>query len=254
MRLGEIFYMNKDYSKALLNFEKLFTNYPNSELATRSMYFAAHSAKLTLSEEGIDRALNLFQNVAKTNTSLAPKAILESAQIKLNRNLKAEAIVSLDSLIDSKASNNIKITALMLKGKALYEQGALSADKITDAIKSFDMILSMDKLSTSSRNEAIFRKAKAFEFLGQDTKSLELYYQILTAPRPPLIENEKPEMNWHFKSGFECIRILTSRNNNQDLRAAIIIADQLSSINGTRSPEAKVISERLKLENFIWDE
>ena len=254
MRLGEIFYINKDYSKALLNFEKLFTNYPNSELATRSMYFAAHSAKLTLSEEGIDRALNLFQNVAKTNTSLAPKAILESAQIKLNRNLKAEAIVSLNSLIDSKASNNIKITALMLKGKALYEQGALSADKITDAIKSFDMILSMDKLSTSSRNEAIFRKAKAFEFLGQDTKSLELYYQILTAPRPPLIENEKPEMNWHFKSGFECIRILTSRNNNQDLRAAIIIADQLSSINGTRSPEAKVISERLKLENFIWDE
>ena len=142
----------------------------------------------------------------------------------------------------------------MLKGKALYEQGALSADKITDAINAFDMILSIDKLSTSSRNEAIFRKAKSYEFIGQDTKSLELYYQILTAPRPPLTENEKPEMNWHFKSGFECIRILTSRNNNQDLRAAIIIADQLASINGTRSPEAKVISERLKLENFIWDE
>ena len=61
-------------------------------------------------------------------------------------------------------------------------------------------------------------------------------------------------MNRHFKSGVECIRKLTNRNNNQDLRAAIIIADQLSSINGTRSPEAKVISERLKLENFIWDE
>ena len=254
MRLGEIFYINKDYSKALLNFEKLYTNYPNSELATRSMYFAAHSAKLTLSEEGIERALNLFENVAKTKTTLAPKAILESAQIKLNENLNTEAIDSLDSLIDSKVPNTIRITALMLKGKALYEQGALSADKITDAINAFDMILSIDKLSTSSRNEAIFRKAKSYEFIGQDTKSLELYYQILTAPRPPLTENEKPEMNWHFKSGFECIRILTSRNNNQDLRAAIIIADQLASINGTRSLEAKVISERLKLENFIWDE
>ena len=102
--------------------------------------------------------------------------------------------------------------------------------------------------------EAIFRKAKSFEFIAQNTKALELYYQILTAPRPPLAINEKPEMNWHFKAGFECIRILTNRGNNQDLRAAIIIADQLANINGSRSPEAKVISERLKLENFIWDE
>ena len=116
------------------------------------------------------------------------------------------------------------------------------------------MILEMEGLSVSSRNEAIFRKAKSFEFIAQNTKALELYYQILTAPRPPLAINEKPEMNWHFKAGFECIRILTNRGNNQDLRAAIIIADQLANINGSRSPEAKVISERLKLENFIWDE
>ena len=192
MRLGEIFYINKDYSKALLNFEA--DELSNSELQPDQCILPP-IPKLTLSEEGIERALNLFENVAKTKTTLAPKAILESAQIKLNKNLKTEAIDSLDSLIDSKVPNTIRITALMLKGKALYEQGALSADKITDAINAFDMILSIDKLSTSSRNEAIFRKAKSYEFLGQDTKSLELYYQILTAPRPPLTENEKPEMN-----------------------------------------------------------
>ena len=254
MRLGEIFYLNKDYSKALLNFEKLYTDYPNSILAMRSMYFAAHSAKLTLTEEGIERALNLFQKVSESESQLSYKAILEKAKITLNKNLKDEAISHLNGLISSEASDKIKITALMLKGRALYEQGAASADKITEALKVFDMILEMEGLSVSSRNEAIFRKAKSFEFIAQNTKALELYYQILTAPRPPLAINEKPEMNWHFKAGFECIRILTNRGNNQDLRAAIIIADQLANINGSRSPEAKVISERLKLENFIWDE
>ncbi len=61
-------------------------------------------------------------------------------------------------------------------------------------------------------------------------------------------------MIWHYKAGFECIRILTTRGTPQDLRAAVIISDQLSEMNGPRSSEARAISERLKLENFIWDD
>lgn len=254
MRQAEIFYANKDFSKALLNFEKLYTNYPNSILVSRARYYAAHAARLTLTDEGLSRAFNLFQKVAESDEQLSEKARIEQAKIRLNKNLKDEAIIILDSIIESESSAKIKILALMLKGKALYEQGATSADKITESIKVFDQILSISNLRVTDRNEAVFRKAKSYEFIAQNTKSLELYYQILTAPRPPLSQNEQPEMNWHFKAGFECIRILTKRGTSQDLRAAIIISDQLSEMKGPRSAEAMVISERLKLENFIWDE
>lgn len=254
MRQAEIFYANKDFSKALLNFEKLYTNYPNSILVSRARYYAAHAARLTLTDEGLSRAFNLFQKVAESDEQLSEKARIEQAKIRLNKNLKDEAIIILNSIIESESTLKIKILALMLKGKALYEQGAKSADKITESIEVFDQILSISNLKVTDRNEAVFRKAKSYEFIAQNTKSLELYYQILTAPRPPLSQNEKPEMNWHFKAGFECIRILTKRGTPQDLRAAIIISDQLSEMKGPRSQEAKAISERLKLENFIWDD
>jgi len=254
MRQAELYYTSKDFSKALLNFEKLYTDYPNSILATRARYYAAHAARLTLTDEGISRAFSLFQKVADSDDALSEKARLEQAKIKLNKNHNDEAIIILDAIIKSESSTKVKTSALMLKGKSLYELGATSADKITEAIRTFDQVLSMQDLKINVRNEAIFRKAKSYEFIAQNTKSLELYYQILTAPRPPLLQNERPEMIWHYKAGFECIRILTTRGTPQDLRAAVIISDQLSEMNGPRSSEARAISERLKLENFIWDD
>ena len=170
----------------------------------------------------------------------------------MNTNLRTEAIQILDSIIDESEADEIKISALTLTGKALYELGGTNASKFNDAIESFDLILQIQTLRTRDRNEALFRKAKAYELLGQITQSLESFYEILTAPRPPLAENESPELNWHYKAGFECIRILEKRGSDQDLKAAIIIADQLSNTPGIRSNEAKTLSERLRLENFIW--
>ena len=252
MRQGELCFRNKDYSESLHNFEKLYTDYPYSPLAIRARFFAGHSARLTLTEEGSNRALSLWQKVAETNSPLAPRARLEQAKLKLNTNLRTEAIQILDSIIEDSKVEGIKISALTLKGKALYEQGGANASKLNDAVQVFDIILKFKFLRTRDRNEALFRKAKAYELLGQVTDSLESIYEILTAPRPPLAENESPELNWHYKAGFECIRILEQRGTDQDLKAAIIIADQLSNTPGIRSNEAKTLSERLRLENFIW--
>ncbi|RZO13352.1 MAG: hypothetical protein EVB09_10660 [Verrucomicrobiaceae bacterium] len=252
MRQAELCFRNKDYSESLHNFEKLYTDYPNSPLAIRARYFAGHSARLTLTEEGSQRALSLWQKVAESDSTLASRARLEQAKLKLNTNLRTEAIQILDSIIDESEADEIKISALTLKGKALYELGGTNASKFNDAIESFDLILQIQTLRTRDRNEALFRKAKAYELLGQITESLESFYEILTAPRPPLAENESPELNWHYKAGFECIRILEKRGSDQDLKAAIIIADQLSNTPGIRSNEAKTLSERLRLENFIW--
>lgn len=252
MRQAELCFRNKDYSESLHNFEKLYTDYPNSPLAIRARYFAGHSARLTLTEEGSKRALSLWQKVAESDGTLAPRARLEQAKLKLNTNLRTEAIQILDSIIDESKKDEIKISALTLKGKALYELGGTNASKFNDAIDSFDLILQIQTLRTRDRNEALFRKAKAYELLGQITESLESFYEILTAPRPPLAENESPELNWHYKAGFECIRILEKRGSDQDLKAAIVIADQLSNTPGIRSNEAKTLGERLRLENFIW--
>ena len=252
MRQAELCFRNRDYSESLHNFEKLYTDYPNSPLAIRARFFAGHSASLTLTEEGSKRALSLWQKVAESDSALAPRARLEQAKLKLNTNLRTEAIQILDSIIEESKIDGIKISALTLKGKALYELGGTNASKFNDAIEAFNLILQFKSLQTRDRNEALFRKAKAYELLGQTTKSLESFYEILTAPRPPLAENESPELNWHYKAGFECIRILEKRGADQDLKAAIIIADQLSNTPGIRSNEAKTLGERLRLENFIW--
>ena len=252
MRQAELCFRNKDYAESLLNFEKLYTEYPNSPLATRARFFAAHSARLTLTEEGNKRAVSLWQKVAESESPLAARARLEQAKLKLNTNLRDEAIQILDSIIEESAIDAISVSALTLKGKALYEQGGTNASKLNEAVEAFDQILKLKSLRTRDRNEALFRKAKAYELLGQTTQSLESFYEILTAPRRPLAENESPELNWHYKAGFECIRILENRGADQDLKAAIIIADQLSNTPGIRSNEAKTLGERLRLENFIW--
>ena len=252
MRQAELCFRNKDFSKSLYNFEKLYTDYPNSPLAIRARFFAGHAASLTLTEEGSQRAVSLWQRVAESDSPLAARARLEQAKLKLNNNLRNEAIQILNSIIEESKAEEIKISALTLKGKALYEQGGANASKLNDAVVAFDQILELKTLRTRDRNEALFRKAKAYELLGQITEALESFYEILTAPRPPLAENELPELNWHYKAGFECIRILESRGSDQDLKAAIIIADQLSNTPGIRSNEAKNLGERLRLENFIW--
>jgi len=252
MRQAELCFRNKDFSESLLNFEKLYTEYPNSPLATRARFFAGHSARLTLTDEGNKRAVSLWQRVAESESPLAARARLEQAKLKLNTNLRDEAIQILDSVIEESKVDAIKISALTLKGKALYEQGGTNASKLNESVATFDQILEFKSIRTRDRNEALFRKAKAYELLGQITESLESFYEILTAPRPPLAENESPELNWHYKAGFECIRILENRGADQDLKAAIIIADQLSNTPGIRSNEAKTLGERLRLENFIW--
>ncbi len=254
MRQAEVYFRNGDYLEALRHFEKLTVDYPRSELAEPALFFAGRAAMLTLTEEGSQRALLLWQKLAKSDSPLAPLARRHQAQLKLRQGEQQEALTLLDAILDATPGEPLRTSALMLKGEALYLLGTAKPERMGDAVAVFDNALANPEISTAARNEILFRKGKAHEGLGQMTAALDAYHSVTTAPRKPLKDGETPEFRWFFRSGFESIRILEARKTPQDIGAAIRIADLLADTLGPRSAEARKTAEQLRLENFIWQE
>lgn len=254
MRQAEVHFRSGDYLDALRRFEQLAADYPDSELADPALFFAGRAAMLTLTEDGAERALTLWQKLAKSDSPLAPLARRHQAQLKLRQGDQVEALVLIDAILAEDPGEPLRSSVLLLKGEALYTLGARMPERLVDAIAVFESALSNTAITTAARNEILFRKGKAHESLKQMTEALDAYHRVVTGPRAPLSEGETPEFRWYYRAGFESIRILEARKTPEAISAAIGIADMLASFPGPRTAEARKAAEQLRLENFIWQE
>ena len=78
--------------------------------------------------------------------------------------------------------------------------------------------------------------------------ALATFYQVLDAPAR---SDRAPELFWFYKAGFNAARLLEA---DAHWDSAAKVYQKLVAAGGTRSDEAKIRLDQLRLEHFLWSD
>lgn len=244
LKLGEILYNKGDFAGARIRLESLARKFPDSPDAIPALLLAAQASARLQTPGAIEEAMILFEEVAASSSPLALRARLEQAVLQTVQGKPGEAIVILDRLLASNPDPEMRATALMEKGKTLL--ASKGAEGVDAAIKIWSGIAEDSSLSPAWRNQAMFRIGAAREKQGEDMKAVAAYYDVLNAS-----DGSPAELFWFYKAGFSAGRLLEeARHWDQAIQVYSIVA----AASGPRSEEATARINKIRLENFLWDD
>jgi len=254
LKLAETLLATGDEQGARVQFEQLASTGAGSDLQRRSLFLAAQSASRSMDPSSIDDSLMLLERVASTGTNdqLVWQARLQEGSLKNSQNLPLEALVIYDKILTSRSSGNttgpdneIFAAALMAKGDTQHQLGAKDQAQEWEAVKTWRQLASDSTLPVGWRNQALCKSGLILETLGDEDAALAAFYEAFKNPRA-----DDPEQLWHDKAAFEAARLLENRKQWND---AVVLFTQLQSEGGPRSDEAKARLNKLRLQNFLWE-
>jgi len=244
MKLGEMLARSGDHRAAWVEFEQVGRDSQDKLLASSALYFAADAAAKSMDPEAVERSIELFEEVAQSDSPLAGRARLDQALIYNLLGRNEEALVLLGRLAAESENPEIQLAARMKLGDTLFAMGVSDPSRLNEAIAVWES-LAREKISTPDRNEAITKAATAYEKLGNTDAALSGYYRVVDTP-----SEGEPEYFWFYKSGSDAARILEAQGRWEE---AMIVYQKLADARGPRSAEAESRVRRLRLENFIWE-
>ncbi len=243
MKLGEIYYRRGDYLGARSQFGAIADEAPGSELATAAQFYSAQSMARSMDVPAMESAIEIYEAVAKAGGVFGPRARLAQAEVFNSLGRPKEAIGVLDDLIKSRADAGITFEAIMTKGDTQFSVGSPASYK--DAVTTWKSILNDASAPPAWRNQALARTGAAYEKLGDSGVALDAYFSALA--RPP---GGEPEYFWSSKAGFDAGRLLEQQKLFNE---AIAIYEKLAALGGPRAAEASERVNKLRLENFLWE-
>lgn len=246
MKLGELFFRKGDFAGARVQFESLAKKYPGTDLEFPALFLAAQSASRLQTPSAVNDAMLLFEEVASSNSPLAIRARFEQAVLQNVLGKPGEAIVILDRIAGSNSTGEIKTAALIEKGKTLYSMGEKDPQSYRAAIDVWKRIAEDPASSIAWRNQALARIGSAYEKLGDPDASLASYYDVLKDGK-----GAARAFFWYYKAGFAAARLLESSKRWDQ---AIKVYEMIAAAGGPRSGEATARINKIRLENFLWDE
>lgn len=246
MKLGELLYRKGDYASARVELESLARKFPGSPLEEPALFLAAQSTARLLTSTAASEAMLLFEEVASMGGPLALRARFEQALLHNAQGRPKEAIVILDRILASKPDAPTKSAAEIEKGKTLYSVGTSDPAAYRSAIDVWKQLADDPAATPAARNQALARMGAAFEKLGDTNAAVACYYDAIKNA-----QGKTPEFFWLYKAGFGAARILeTSHKWNEAVR----IYEMMGATNGPRSEESRARINKIRLENFLWDD
>lgn len=249
MKLGAIFYGMEDYTSARDQFQLAAAEAGGSEAEDEAALLAGLAAMRMMDPQALDAAAALFQEVAAGGGARAGEArrFLAEIQSLLGRHTEAAALC--DQLLAANPPPRDRAEILLLKANSLKEAGAAGDPaQIVKALPLYDEAASSAAAYPALRNEALFRKGRALEALGQTDKALAAYFDVLRTPMSGALD---PEYFWFYKAGFEAARLLEERRSYE---SAVAVYSQLADADGPGAKDAARRMEQLRLRHFIWSE
>lgn len=246
MKLGELLFRKGDFAAARIQLEKLSQTFPDSPLQEPALFLAAKATSRLLTPESSQDAMLLFEEVASMNGPFALRARFEQSILQNAAGKPKEALVILDRILASKPDADTKAAALIEKGKTFYTMGASDPASYHAAIEVWKQVANDSAASMEWRNQAFVRIGEAFEKLGDPDAAIASYYDAVQTE-----QGDTPEFFWFYKGGFAAARLL------EDLKSwdeAVRIYEILSAKEGPRAEEARSRINKIRLENFLWDE
>jgi tetratricopeptide (TPR) repeat protein len=244
MKLAEIYYRHQDFANAQTQFEILAQQNPDSPLGEKALFFAAESAKSSMGEHSLDRAIMLFDQVVQLNGDLKWAARNEQAVIERKLGKPQDALLLYEEVLKSNARPSEKREALCGKGDIFFEMAGSA--NYQRAVEAYDQLVSDKEEPIHWRNQALFKKGLCLEKQSDRAGALAAFYKILEDEAPP---DRRRDLFWYYKAGFNAARLL---EDDSKWESAAAIYEKLAASGGSRSDEAKERLKRLRLEHFLW--
>jgi tetratricopeptide (TPR) repeat protein len=246
MKLGELLYRKGDFAGARVQLESLAKKYPGTSLEFPALYLAAQSASRLQTPSAMNDAMLLFEDVATSKGPLALRARFEQAVLQNILGKPNEAIVILDKIIASNPPPDIRSASLIEKGKTLYGLGGADPNSYRAAIEVWRQVAGDPASSPAWRSQALTRIGAAYENLGDSEAAVAAYYDVVKDGRLA-----PHAFFWFYKAGFAAARLLESSKRWDQ---AIKVYEMIAAAGGPRGGEATSRINKLRLENFLWDE
>lgn len=248
MKLGQIYFRREDFANAQTRFELLARESPGSPLAEGALFLAGQASMRSMNVGGVDRALEIFEEVAKYNGPLKLYARQQQAIAQTLLGKENEAILLYDNILGDKPDMELRCAALCGKGDNLFALAGKDGKLWERAVAVFDELANLPEVALQWRNQALYKKGKCLEKQSQPAEALAVFYDVLQAQG---ISGQEPEYFWYYKAGFDAAGILEAQ---QQWKSAIGIYQKMANIEGPRREEARARANRLRLEHFIWED
>lgn len=250
MKIAGAYYRLEDFANARTEFEIIARDYPDTELADTALYFAAMSATSVMSDDGRERAIEIWEELALKN---GPLAIASRRQQALSERLHgnhAAALAVLDKVLAMKGlPAEQRLMTLCEKSELLLLLGKTDPAQLDAAADLLDAMLSDASLPFMWKARAGFTLATVHHDAKRDTEALEACYNVLRAAdmTPPA---SPADYGWFSKAGFFGIDLLEA---SRQWEAAARLAEQIAKRPGDRASEARDRATKIRLEHFLWE-
>jgi tetratricopeptide (TPR) repeat protein len=244
MKLGELYSDVGDLANARTQLETVANSNPDSPIAEVALFLAGRAAARTMNP---DRALELFEEVARRNGPFALYARQEQAALKSRLGQEKEAVILYDSILASSPPDALKYSAMIGKGDNLFILGGENPKHYEDAAEVFSSLARLPNVPLPWKNQALYKQGKALEKLGRPDEALVILARVMESGEG----GEIPDTIWQYRAGFDAARILEARGR---WKSAAEIYKSMAELNGPRSEEARRLLTQLRLKHFLWEE
>jgi tetratricopeptide (TPR) repeat protein len=252
--LGRNLFQTRSYNDARLVLQKLAAADTDPDRAQAAGLLAARSAALVPTSQSQQEALSLFDKVIESKGSVASIAMLEKARLMIDLNRLQEASAFLRNWFNSlPKSDPLHLPAGFLLGEAIYAQGSVNPDSLTDALAVYDQLLVHTEKRPSVFNRLQYLRGRTLEQIPdakdasrkREKQAFIAYYSVLETPPPPA--------EWHYFElcGFRALALLEKAGR---WTAAIACAKKIASFKGPRAEEAATRTRQLQLKHMIWED
>ena len=252
--LGRNLFQSRNYNDARLVLQKLAASDTDPGRAQAAGLLAARSAALVPTSQSQQEALALFDKVIDSKGSVASIARLEKARLMIDLNRLTEASASLRKWFDSLPKNDpLHLPAGLLLGEAIYAQGSVNPNSLTEALAVYDQLLVHAEKRPSVFNRLQYLRGRTLEQIPdekdpsrkRDKQAFIAYYSVLETTTPPA--------EWHYFElcGFRALALLEKAGR---WPAAIACAKKIASFKGPRAEEAATRTSQLQLKHMIWED
>jgi outer membrane protein assembly factor BamD (BamD/ComL family) len=258
MKLCEIYFRRDDYLDAQTQLELLVEKTPSSPLAEQALYLAGLAAARSMSPSGLDKAVALFEAAARRNGPFKLFARLRQAELQTRLDKGRDALILYEGVLTATPeTTNLTDTALEArcaalggKGQTLLDLADADPKLYADAARTFEQLAKTPGASLPWRRQALTKRGRALEKVGDIDAALAAYHDALNA-EPSSNETPEPEWTWFYRAGSEAARLLEAK---ADWAAAVAIYRKLAAPDGPLKNEFESLLSRRQLEHFIWTE
>jgi tetratricopeptide (TPR) repeat protein len=209
--LGRNLFQTRNYNDARIVLEKLAASDTDPGRAQAAWLLAARSAALVPTTQSQQEALTLFDKAIAAKGSVTSIAMLEKARLMIDMNRLAEASAFLRKWFDSiPGTDPLHLPAGLLLGEAIYAQGSVNPNSLTDALAIYDKLLIHAENHPTLFNRLQYLRGRTLEQIPdekdparkREKQAFIAYYSVLETTTPP--------REWHYFElcGFRALALL----------------------------------------------